>query len=141
MLKYLNGTRERGIVLSSSVPFRVELCADASFAVHHDRKSHSADLLLLGGGLVGARSYKQKIVTRSSAEAEFVCCSDSVSVGIGLRNFLIEQGHEMLPVVLYQDNTSSIFLAEKGKPASVRTRHIDISSTSLCLTECRRKNS
>jgi histone deacetylase 1/2 len=126
LLKYLNGTRELGLVLSGVMPLQVELYADASFAVHPDRKSHSADLLLLGGGFVAARSYKQKIVTRSSAEAEFVCCSDSVSVGLGLRNFLIQQGHEIPPVVLYQDNTSSAFLAAKGKPASDRTRHVDI---------------
>ena len=126
MLRYLNGTREVGIVLSCSLPILLSCYADASFAVHSDRKSHSADLCKIGDGLVSARSYKQKLVTKSSGESEFVCGSDAVSTAVGHRNFLIEQGHEMPPVVLYQDNTSAIALAQKGKPASDRTRHVDI---------------
>ena len=45
---------------------------------------------------------------------------------IHLRSFLIAQGYEDRPAVLYQDNMSAIALIKRGKSGSMRTRHIDI---------------
>lgn len=42
-----------------------------------------------------------------------------------MRNLLREQGYVMIPVVLYQDNTSTITLVNKGRSTSERTRHVD----------------
>jgi hypothetical protein len=72
------------------------------------------------------KSSKQKIVTKSSTEAELVASSDYASHALWVRNFLCGQGYETGPVVLYQDNMSAMALMKRGGPASERSRHIDI---------------
>ena len=52
--------------------------------------------------------------------------SDSANQGLYIRNFLISQGYTMEPVMIYQDNTSCMALAEKGRSGAERTRHIGI---------------
>ena len=41
-------------------------------------------------------------------------------------HFLVEQGYQIGPATVYQDNKSTIALAEKGRSTSDRTRHIHI---------------
>jgi hypothetical protein len=113
---------------------QLEVYVDASYAKHPDRKSHSGCTMTIGKGTVHCKSKKQSLVTRSSTEAELVAISDSVCVGIWARNFLqIQNGEkhflidgEIPPVILYQDNLSTVQLAEHGRSTSPRTRHIDI---------------
>jgi len=73
------------------------------------------------GGPVYNKSTKQKIVTKSSTEAELVALSDSVSQSIHMRNFLIAQGYFMGPIIVYQDNMSCMALVKKGGPCSERS--------------------
>jgi hypothetical protein len=73
-----------------------------------------------------SKSAKQKIVTKSSTEAELVAASDSANQALFVRSFLIEQGHDVGPVIMYQDNMSCMALIDKGKPSSERTRHMGI---------------
>ncbi len=73
-----------------------------------------------------SKSTKQKIVAKSSTEAELVAVSDSLPQVIWTRNFLKEQGYDIPQAILYQDNQSCIMLSEKGKTVSQRTRHINI---------------
>ena len=131
MLGYLLSTQTRGIVLrigdSMSVS-TVSVYADASYGVHSDSgKSHTGCVIMIGeAGPVLVNSSKQKIVTKSSSEAELVSVSDSASQGIHLWNFLGAQGYDMPPLRLLQDNKSTISLLMRGGPASQRSRHIDI---------------
>jgi hypothetical protein len=75
---------------------------------------------------VHAKSVKQKIVTKSSTEAEMVATSDSANQSLHMRRFLEEQGHVQGPVLMYQDNVSCMALINKGRSNSERTRHMDI---------------
>jgi hypothetical protein len=52
---------------------------DASFGVHADGTSRTGVVLMLAGAIVGAWSGKQKLVTKSSTEAEIVGLSDGLS--------------------------------------------------------------
>jgi hypothetical protein len=72
------------------------------------------------------KSAKQKIVTKSSTEAELVGLSDTASQAIHLRNFIIAQGYETGPAVIYQDDMSCMALVKRGGPGSERSRHINI---------------
>ena len=89
------------------------------------RKTLTEMMLTLGGGSILAKSSKQKIVTKSSTESELVAITDSIGEVIWLRNFLIEQGYQVPPAVLFQDNMSTIALCERGE-AGHRTKHIKI---------------
>ncbi|MCG3769880.1 MAG: hypothetical protein JW384_01011 [Nitrosomonadaceae bacterium] len=129
LLRYLNSTRELGLCLEPGAgALSVHAFIDASYGVHSDFKSHSGFFISIGrfGGPSFAKSSKQKLVTKSSTEADLVALSDSVSQVIWTGDFLIAQGYELGPSHVYQDNKSTITLADKGRSTSERTRHINI---------------
>ena len=127
-LGYLLGDRERGIVLRIGDQPCVRAYVDAAYGVHTSSgRSHSGCATIVGAaGPSHVKSSKQKIVTKSSTEAELVASSDYASHALWVRNFLRGQGYETGPVVLYQDNMSAMALMKRGGPASERSRHIDI---------------
>ena len=43
-----------------------------------------------------------------------------------MRNFLLHQGYQPQPANVFQDNKSTITMAEKGMSTSDKTRHINI---------------
>jgi hypothetical protein len=128
VLGYVLKTRDRGIVLRVGDFMTVEAYIDAAYGVHTSSgKSHTGCAIVLGGaGPVFVKSTKQRIVTKSSMEAELVALSDCASQAIWARNFVIAQGYDVGPVVFHQDNMSCMALVKKGSPASDRSRHIDI---------------
>ena len=69
---------------------------------------------------------KQKIVTKSSTEAETVATSDSANQTMHIRRFLMEQGYDQGPAEIFQDNISCMNLLSRGKSNSERTRHMSI---------------
>jgi hypothetical protein len=99
---------------------------DASYATHQDFKGQTGSFITVGGGAAYAKSSKQKLVTKSSTEAELVGASDGLTQVIWTRNFLESQGYKQGATTVYQDNKSTIFLEEKGKSKSQRTRHVSI---------------
>jgi len=125
---YLNGTMDIGIILrpSKNGPINQKAYVDVSFGVHRDGKSHTGLLIVLGEGPIFVKSAKQKIVTKSSTEAEFVGASDSSSQVIWSREFLIHQGYDVSASIIYQDNKSALALIKNGKSNSERTRHINV---------------
>ena len=126
LLRYLNSTKSMGIALSADHDLSVLAYVDASYGVHWDAKSQTGLSISLGKGPIFAKSTKQKLVSKSSTEAELIGLSDSFSQAIWTREFLIEQGYDISPATVFQDNKSTIVMAEKGRSTSERTRHIHI---------------
>ena len=141
MMKYLSQTVDLELTLEADGEENEILCdwyPDAAFAVHPDCKSHTGAVLTLGKGAVITISAKQKLNTRSSTEAELVAVDDVVVQAMWTRNFLEGQGYKVKTTV-FQDNTSTILLAENGKESSSkRTRHINIRY--FYITDCINKN-
>ncbi len=68
--------------------------------------------------MLSARSFKQKIVTKSSTEAELVGLSDSAAQAIHLNIVIEKQAYSVGPVVIYQDNLRCMSLMKHGGPRS-----------------------
>lgn len=83
-------------------------------------------MITIGEGSVRSRSTKQKLVAQSSTESELIGLSDEMSQVLWTRNFINAQGYDVWPAEVFQDNKSTIIIAEKEKANSVRTRHIGI---------------
>ena len=126
LLKYLAANPNLRLTLQASDKVGVMQFTDASYGVHADGKSHTGSSITLGKGAVHARSVKQKIVTKSSTEAEMVGLSDEASRGLWCNLFLAEQGYKLPPLKQLQDNQSTICLGNKGSATAARTRHINI---------------
>ena len=128
VLQYLCGTPHLGLLLGGDNSGNVRLLTyvDASYAVHPESmKSHTGVFITLGRGPILVKSNKQKVVSKSSTEAELVALSEATSLSIAELLFLQSQGID-IKVELQQDNTSTIKLATNGRSSSDRTRHVNI---------------
>jgi len=126
VLKYLNSTRNLGLILSSNNPMELLAFIDAAYGVHRDRKSHTGVVASLGTGSILDLTNAQSINTTSSSESELVGLSDGIKPILYIRNFLIAQGYEDLQTTVFQDNISTIQLVNNGIGNSNKSRHIDI---------------
>jgi hypothetical protein len=101
---------------------------DSSYGTHNDGKSHTGISVHLheGSASICSSSKKQKCVTLSSTEAEYVGVCDSFKIISWCRMFLEEIGFKQhTPSVVYQDNKSTIEMLNNGNDKG-RTKHIDI---------------
>jgi hypothetical protein len=127
VMRYLRGTLDLPLTLEAGDTNTVQWWVDASYATHPDMKSHTGAGMTLGKGLVYGTSTRQKLVTRSSTEAELVGVHDALPQVLWTRYFLEGQGYKLDDNIMYQDNKSTILLAENGRGSSgKRTRHINI---------------
>jgi hypothetical protein len=126
VLKYINGSKDMGICINMSDGVTVFAYVDSSYGVHSDYKSHTGGVISMGKGPVFTKSSKQKIMSKSSTEAELIGISDMLPQVIWTRDFLIAQGYKVAAAKLFQDNQSTIALANKGFSTSDKTRHIAI---------------
>lgn len=92
----------------------------------NDRRSITGWVFMLYGGAVSWQSRKQRTVTLSSVEAEYMAATQATKEAIWWRSFLTELGLPPLgPTIIYADNQGSIALA-KNPEHHERTKHIDI---------------
>jgi hypothetical protein len=118
------------VFLKASSHQDLGLCSysDASFADAEDRKSTSGYLFKFAGGTICHNSCKQKLVTTSTTEAEYVALTYAAKEATWLVR-LLEQigylGNDVHPVKLYGDNEPSIQLVS-AKGHHKRTKHVDI---------------
>jgi hypothetical protein len=126
-MRYLRGTRDMPLVLEADNLNIIKWWVDASFAVHPDMKGHTGGVLSLGKGAIYATSTRQKLVTRSSTEAELVGVYDVMPQILWTRHFLEAQGYTIDDSIIHQDNRSAILLEQNGRrSSSKRTRHLHI---------------
>lgn len=125
LMRYLKGTISKKITIKPDDLTEVQCYIDASHGAHCDGKGHTGMVMTLGEGCIYASSKKQRLVSRSSTESELIGISDGLCQALWTRNLLKEQGYEMKPIILYQDNTSTLTLISKGRSTSERTKHVD----------------
>ena len=100
---------------------------DSSYVVHSDMRSNTGMVMSLGKGAMYSASTKQKLNTKSSMEAELLAIDNAMAQVLWTRCFLVAQGEYVPTMTIYQDNKSTILLAENGKQSSSwRTRHLNI---------------
>lgn len=128
VLKYLKGTANLKLFLGNFEE-RQELLgyADANYAENRiDRKSNSGFIFKLNGGTISWKCSKQKTVSLSSTEAEFVALCEAVKEALWLQNLLADINRvQTIRTTIYEDNQSCIKMIENQK-ISNRSKHIDV---------------
>ena len=122
---YLNCTKDVVVKYKCDVDINLEAYIDASWATHKDCKSRTGVILMMCGAAIGGWSYKQKMVTRHSTEAEIVALTDGLSEVIWSKRWLNEQGHSVGKIRVYQDNEAVLKLMKSDRRTHQRTKHLD----------------
>ena len=99
---------------------------DSLYTVHPDMRSHSSIIMTLGKGAMYSISCKQKLYTKSSTEAELVGIDNAMGQGLCMQHFLAAKGEYVPMTTIYQENKSTILLAENGRASSRRTQHLNV---------------
>ena len=132
-MKYLQGTRDLTLTIEPSKD--PKWWVDSSYEVLLDMRSHGGIYMTLGKGTTYSTSSKQKLNMKCSMEAELVAIDESMAQVLWTRHFLMAQGECRLTTTIYQDNKSTILLAEMGRRPAVR-------ELGICTSDifCHRQN-
>ena len=127
VLRFLKGTVGRGLLFRRHSGLDLEVYTDADYAGSIvDRRSTSGYCTFLGGNLITWCSKKQKVVSRSSAEAEFRALAQGLCEALWITRILRELRCPVSsPVRLFCDNKSAISIAHDPVQHD-RTKHIEI---------------
>jgi len=126
VFRYLNGTIDLGIKYESSGS-KSELVgfSDADFA-KDTRRSTTGYAFFLSNGIVTWSSQRQRLVTLSTTESEYVAAAAAAKEAMWLRKLINDiENTNSAAVVLNVDNQSAIKLA-KNPEFHKRSKHIDI---------------
>lgn len=125
VLGYLKKRPRHKIVFHNKDVESVEIFADASHMVHDNTSGHTGIVGKIYGNTVFWKSHKQRIVVKSSTEAELVALDEAATFAIWIMELLDELGVPYQePVLMYQDNRSTMTMAKSGKGQFKRTKHI-----------------
>jgi hypothetical protein len=128
LLRYLQGTRSRGITYGNAPnPYSIfSAFADSDWAMSDNRKSISGFIIECGNGPLTWSSKQQVVVALSSCEAEYLACSHCARQILWLRSLFYELGFtQSAPTPLYCDNQGTVACTHDPQAHS-RMKHIDI---------------
>lgn len=126
LFRYVKATKAWGIDLSPKSDVGIEGYSDADYAGDtHSRKSVSGMLVKVYGSPVIWLSRKQKSISRSTQEAEYMAASHTTQQLLYVKHVMKQLGEKINRIPLYIDNTSTISAIVNGA-ITERTKHIDI---------------
>lgn len=128
VLRYINANRDMCITLRAD-DLQVYAFVDGSYAVHIDAKSHGGLIISLGklGAIIYCKSWKHKLVSRSSTEAEMISLHDALPQILWTKMFMAELGAPtQSPIIVYQDNKSTMTMSTKGYSNKGKSKHMDV---------------
>ncbi|KAG7552293.1 Integrase catalytic core [Arabidopsis thaliana x Arabidopsis arenosa] len=127
ILKYLKGAPGQGIWMGCNKNTEIVGYCDADYAGDkNDRRSTTGYCTFIGGNLVTWRSKKQKVVSLSSAEAEYRAMRKLTTELMWLKALLKDFGIDTpQPITMHCDNQAAIHIATNSV-FHERTKHIEV---------------
>jgi hypothetical protein len=124
ILNYVVKTKSRHILFNSNPFLELKVFTDASHMLHIDAKGHGGILITYGGTIVACKSFKMKLVTKSSTESELVAVEESVPYVLWMLTLLKDLELKVTrPVQMMQDNLSAIGIIDNGGSFN-RSKHM-----------------
>ena len=129
VIKYVIDTKDKGLKIAPTMvelEWKLVVFSDSDWAGDKDgRKSVGGYMIFLNGVLIAWRSKSQKVVSLSSAEAEFYACAEAVKEVPFIVQILKFLGVQVkTPVEVRVDNVGAIYMSQ-NQASSTRTRHMD----------------
>lgn len=127
ILRYLVGTKDYGITLGGRTDSPlVEAWTDADYAGDHDtRRSTTGFVINVHGSPIIWSSRRQRSITRSSHESEYIALSQGCQNLLWVLKLLRQVHYNTSTVTVHVDNQGTIETTRNGNH-SERTKHIDI---------------
>jgi hypothetical protein len=130
VIKYVMDTASKGLKIApklGELEWTLLIYSDSDWASSKDgRKSVGGYMIFLNGVLISWRSKMQRVVSLSSAEAEFYACAEAVKEVPFLKQLLTFLGIKVqLPIEIRIDNVGAIYMTQ-GEASTTRTRHMDV---------------
>ncbi|XP_022868004.1 uncharacterized protein LOC111387663 [Olea europaea var. sylvestris] len=126
IIRYVNGTINHGILFSRESNLELADYSDADWAGNaDDRKSTSGGCFYVDSNLVSWMSKKQKSVSLSIAETEYIAVDSCCTQLLWMKQMLSDYGINQGTITVFCDNTSAINISKNPIQYS-RTKHIDI---------------
>ncbi|KAL0641859.1 hypothetical protein Bca4012_103201 [Brassica carinata] len=127
LLMYLNGSPDQGVWMGCNGSTEVVGYCDADWAGDRaDRRSTTGYCTFIGGNLVTWKSKKQKVVSCSSAEAEYRAMLKLLNELVWIKGILkhLEIAQDT-PMTMHCDNQAAIHIASNSV-FHERTKHIEV---------------
>lgn len=125
ILRYIRGTIDFGLQFEKT-NMALYGVVDADWGSNiSDRRSYSGYAFILGGSAISWEARKQRTVSLSSTEAEYIAIAEATKEALYLRGILKDIGIDNEDVTLFNDSQSAQKLI-KNFGYSARTKHIDI---------------
>ncbi|KAL0876602.1 hypothetical protein Bca101_026307 [Brassica carinata] len=127
LLMYLNGTQDLGVWMGCNRSTEVVGYCDADWAGDRsDRRSTTGYCTFIGGNLVTWKSKKQKVVSCSSAEAEYRAMLKLTNELVWIKGILKHlEIDQTTPMTMHCDNQAAIHIASNSV-FHERTKHIEV---------------
>ena len=127
ILRYLREAPGQGVWMGCNRSTEIVGYCDADWAGDRvDRRSTTRYCTFIGGNLVTWKSKKQKVVSCSSAEAEYRAMRKLTSELIWIKGLLKDLGIEVTtPITMHCDNQAAIHIASNSV-FHERTKHIEV---------------
>ena len=127
IFKYVKGTINYGILYNNTGEYKLDVYSDADYAGDATtRKSTSGSTFLFNGTIISWYSERQKCVSLSTMEAEYVAASNATKEILWLKQFLSEIfKNNNCKINFFLDNQSAIKLI-KNPELHKRSKHIDV---------------
>jgi hypothetical protein len=123
---YLATTKDVVMLLKRGKAVTMDAFVDASYGNDVGGRSRTGVILFMAGVAIAAWTSKQKLVTKSSTEAEIVALSDGLTQILWAREFLTDQGYELPATAVHEDNMGVIKLMAAKRTAKQRTKHLNV---------------
>nr|GEY51307.1 putative RNA-directed DNA polymerase [Tanacetum cinerariifolium] len=127
IVRYLMGTISHGVLFKTNGHLNIQIFTDADWAGDKgNRRSTSGYFSLVGGNLVTWKSKKQKVVSLSSAEAEFRGIAKGLAEALWIRKLVSEirfPWKESIRII--SDNKAAIQISENPVKHD-RTKHVEV---------------
>ncbi|WZY99333.1 hypothetical protein YC2023_071662 [Brassica napus] len=127
ILMYLNGSPDQGVWMGCNGSTEVVGYCDADWAGDRaDRRSTTGYYTFIGGNLVTWKSKKQKVVSCSSAEAEYRAVLKLTNELVWIKGILKHlEIDQATPMTMHCDNQAAIHIASNSV-FHERTKHIEV---------------
>ena len=132
VLRYLKGTMHLGITYGAgedkTPPYGLVGYADSNYAGDpEDCKSVMGHCFFVNGAVVSWCSKKQRTVSTSTTEAEYIALGHAARESVWIKRFLNELriANPINAYTLHKNNKTSIILTKNAESQS-RTKHIDV---------------